>query len=102
MQAGRTVALVPRETALNRACKAWQCNAVLIRGGLRRMGVHGPLRTLDEIASGERGVAVPKGMAMLAYEMAANGCSVEEREERLVELARMFARLPDAAPQGAA
>lgn len=102
MQAVRKGGLVPKGTALDRACRAWQTNAVLIRGGLRRMGVHGPLRTLDEIASGERGVAAPKGMAMLAYEMAAAGCSVEEREERLVAMARMMARVPDALPQGAA
>ena len=91
MGAARRVAVMDREPALTRACKAWRCQAVLIRGGLRRMGVHGPLRTLDESAAGTRGTAAPKGLAMWARELRAAGASREEVAERLAETARLIA-----------
>lgn len=93
--------VAPKESALNRACKAWQCQAALVRGGLRRMGVHGELRTLDLVAAGRRGKSAPRGLAMFAHELYAAGATREEVIERLTDAARMIALAMDE-PPGAA
>ena len=91
MRAMHRVPLAPKEAALSRACRIWQCRAAIDRGDRRREGVHGPLRTLDEIASGQRGKAAPKGIAMWAMELYAAGASTEEVTTRVTETARLIA-----------
>lgn len=91
----------PKESALKRAERAWQGQAALVRGGLRHKGVHGALRTLDLVASGRRGTAAPRGLAMFARELYAAGASQQEVVARLTEAARLIALAMDE-PPGAA
>ena len=103
MVGARMVAMGPKEPALTRACKVWQCRAgVYTRGVVRQEGYHGPLPTLDEIASGRRGTAAPKGMAMWARELYALGASREEVADRLAETARLIAHAVHDTPHDAA
>lgn len=81
--ATRRARTTPTIGAAERARRAWADMARETRTELRTMGVHGPLRRLDEATSGTRGRAVPQGMAALAQEMRAHGVPRAEAAERL-------------------
>jgi hypothetical protein len=95
-------ALGPKEPALARACRVWQCEVVLDRGHVRRTGHHGPLRWFDDTASGQRGTAAPKGLAMYARELYAAGASREEVADRLANMAKLIALAVTDGPNPAA
>ena len=59
--------------AFARAVNLWREAAVHVRGELRRQGVQGPIRRLDEQAAGTRGVAAPRQLFLDAREMAQRG-----------------------------
>lgn len=69
-----------RDRALKRAQRIWGDAALHARHTARAAGTRGELRTLDEVASGRRGVAVPKGLATFALEMAQAGIAHEQIE----------------------
>ena len=93
---------VARDAALTRASRVWQCEANVYRNDVRGRGVRGPLRVFDEAASGQRGKAAPKGLAMWARELYAAGAGVEEVSDRLAQTARLIARAAYDGPNPAA
>jgi len=82
-----------QDSATTRACRAWQTKAVVIRGDLRAQGVHGDLRTLDEIAAGRRGTSVPTQLTKLAMEMRDHGMSEAAVTLRLTRIAAVIAAI---------
>lgn len=72
-----------RESAIQRAQRIWGDAALHARHHMREVGVEGTLRTMDELASGRRGVAVPKGLATFAMEMASAGIATHEIERTI-------------------
>lgn len=78
--------------AIARATRIWGNCAIEARGALRRQGVRGDTRTLDVIASGQRGHAVPQGLAAFALELRAKGVPVAEIERRIVYAAEQMVR----------
>jgi hypothetical protein len=99
---GHQTPAVAREAALSRACVVWQCEANVFRSDVRERGVRGPLRVFDEAASGQRGKAAPKGLAMWARELYAAGATQEEVADRLAQTARLIARAAYDGPNPAA
>ena len=79
--------------ALVKAQRLWQTEAAVIRGELRKRGVSGPLRTLDEMASGTRGVSAPIGLTRVAIEMRDHGISEAAAIARLTHVAQQIAQL---------
>jgi hypothetical protein len=79
--------------ALLNACRAWQTEAAVIRHDLRERGVTGPLRTLDLMAAGTRGVAAPIGLTRVAVEMRDHGMSEAATAARLTHIAEQIAAL---------
>ncbi len=98
---GHQTPAVAREAALTRAGRVWRCEAALYRQDIRARGVHGPLRQLDEAASGQRGKAAPKGLAMWARELYEAGATQEEVSERLAQTARLIAQAAYDGPEAA-
>ncbi len=80
-------------SALLRACRVWQTEAAVIRGDLRARGVHGDLRTLDEIASGRRGTNAPTQLTKLALEMRNGGVPEAVTAARLANVAAQITAL---------
>jgi hypothetical protein len=92
----RAVSVVTRrggKSAEERCREAWAEMAFRTRTDVRDMGISGPLRRLDEAASGTRGRAVPKGMAALAQEMRAHGVGRDEAQARLTDFAKTLVAL---------
>jgi hypothetical protein len=83
----------PTVSAIDRACIAWRTVASVTRADARDNGVHGELRQLDEVASGHRGKAAPKGIHMLAREMRAAGIPFDEAAGRLCDVALHIAQM---------
>ena len=79
--------------ALMKAQRLWQTEAAVIRGDLRRRGVSGPLRTLDLMASGTRGVSAPIVLTRVAIEMRDHGISEAAAIARLTHVAQQIAQL---------
>lgn len=79
----RAAASTAPPAVIQRACRAWQTEAVVIRGDLRRRGVHGALRTLDDAAGGHRLHSAPTQLTRLALEMRDAGCDAGEVRARL-------------------
>lgn len=79
--------------ALLRACRVWQTEAAVIRNDLRTQGVHGDLRTLDEIASGRRGLNAPTQLTKLAMEMRQHGIPEAAAMARLTHVAQQITAL---------
>lgn len=100
--ATRRARTTPLVSAVERARRAWADMARETRTDLRAMGVHGPLRRLDDATSGTRGRAVPQGMAALALEMRAHGVPRAEAAERLTHFAQDIVALAYHEPTGAA
>ena len=78
--------------AIARAERAWGECALDARTTLRRRGVRGDLRNLDEIASGRRGHAVPQGLVSFAMGLSASGLPLLEIESRVVAAALSMVR----------
>lgn len=100
--ATRRARTTPLVSAVERARRAWSDMARETRTDIRSLGVHGPLRRLDEATSGTRGRAVPQGLAAITQEMLANGVSEAEAAERMQHFARVVVSLIYAKKDGAA
>lgn len=80
-------------TAVERAGKVWGEAALYARHELRRKGCHKDLRHLDDIASGRRGSAVPRGLTAFAKELRDAGEPLDVTRARLQDAAAMIAAL---------
>lgn len=65
----------------------------MIRNDLRSKGVQGDLRTLDEIASGRRGLNAPTQLTKLAMEMRQHGIPEAAAMARLTHVAQQITAL---------
>ena len=88
-----TTGTKPAKSAIDRARMAWAEMANLTRTDLRRMGIHGGLRVLDDAAAGSRGVAAPTQLSRLAAELRDAGVPLADTMERLTGIARAIAML---------
>lgn len=79
--------------AVAKAQRIWGEAAVFARHELRAKGCHRDLRHLDEIASGRRGVAVPRGLTAFAKELRDAGESFDVARMRLQDAAAQIAAL---------
>lgn len=88
--------------AVEKARRAWSDMARETRTDIRSMGLHGDLPRLDDIASGARGAAVPKGIHALAKEMRDCGIPEADAMQRLTDRVRFIVALTYHEDTGAA
>ena len=91
----------PAARAIDRACSAWRCVASVTRADARANGVHGQLRQLDELSSGHRGKAAPRGVYVLAKEMRDAGIPRDEAAQRMADVAALIVALTYDGPEAA-
>lgn len=92
---------VGTRTAVKRAARVWQETARAARAALRAREVRGSLRALDEVASGRRGLAIPKGLALYTMAQYAAGLTPLQITEQLQEaVARIVPEVCESAHGG--
>lgn len=73
--------------AIQRAAQRWMCAAaVFMRSELRAQGVCGPMKLLNEYATGERGKAAPDQLATFVRFARDNGMSEADAQLTLRQL----------------